>query len=141
MDENSKGGNDHLRVEGESSYRQYLVGDAYEMRGHARGGNDRLETGPGNDDLWGDAVVKDAKVITGSDTFVFGPNTGNDTIHDFESGKDRIDLTSFASLGIHSLQDLDWEVISGDTHLQLADNTSITLVGVSAVTQRDFFWA
>jgi hypothetical protein len=141
MEEQARGGNDDLRIDGNSSSRQNVIGDAYEMRGHARAGNDRIETGSGDDQLWGDAVLKDETVITGRDTFVFGPASGHDVVHDFERGKDKIDLTAFAALGIHSFDDVDWEVVSGSIQIQLSGDTEVTLAGVSGVAKGDFFFA
>ena len=45
-----------------------LVGDAQTMSGNARGGNDKLISGSGNDDMWGDAQVILGKAQGGNDT-------------------------------------------------------------------------
>lgn len=50
-------------------------------------GNDYLSGGPGSDTLTGD----DAGQVY-SDTFVLSPNTGPDTITDFQAGVDKIEL-------------------------------------------------
>lgn len=53
-------------------------------------GDDRLDGGRGNDRLRGDA---------GADTFVFDTGSGRDTIIDFESGVDTIDLSGLRAIG------------------------------------------
>jgi serralysin len=65
------------------SARDYLVGNhvANVLRGN--GGNDVINGLGGNDSLWGGA---------GADEFRFFDNPGNDTIHDFVSGTDKIHL-------------------------------------------------
>src|SRR5262249_12354301 len=93
---NAKGGDDTL-IAGEAMVK-FLYGDAHEMYGYATGGNDRLVSGPGNDEMWGDAHYKAPTVVTGADVFVFLQNNGQDTIHDFEQGKDHIDLTALTNL-------------------------------------------
>jgi Ca2+-binding RTX toxin-like protein len=59
------------------------------------GGNNRLSGGLGDDDLTGGK---------GSDIFVFKDNFGQDTIHDFAPGTDRIDLSDFS--GVKNFTDL-----------------------------------
>ena len=49
----------------------------------------------------GDAQYKDPAVITGANVFVFAPNNGQDTVNDFEQGKDHIGLTADEAIGIH----------------------------------------
>lgn len=62
-------------------------------------GNDTLIGGAGDDNLVGDfatvAITGDGLVETGADTFVFSPGSGLDTIHDFEVGKDKIDISGY----------------------------------------------
>ena len=55
-------------------------------------GNDTLIGGAGDDILWGDYCHRQ-----GEDTFVFAEGHGNDTIGDFETTVDKIDLTGFAA--------------------------------------------
>jgi serralysin len=67
------------------SARDYLVGNDVGNRLEGRGGNDVLNGLGGNDVLVGGA---------GNDTFLFGEGQGGtDTIADFETGKDKIDLS------------------------------------------------
>lgn len=68
-------------VGGES--RDYLVGNDVANMLKGNGGDDVLNGLGGDDELWGGA---------GADTFVFFDNSGRDTIRDFLSGTDKIDL-------------------------------------------------
>ena len=58
-------------------------------------GNDRLYGGQGADTLTGGPGDDRLAGGPGEDTFVFGPGDGADTVTDFTSGTDRIDLTGF----------------------------------------------
>jgi Ca2+-binding RTX toxin-like protein len=71
-----------------------IRGGAGNDRIRGRDGNDRIDMGTGNDRVIGDA---------GADTFVFATGYGFDTIMDFQTGTDVLDLTgtgiaSFAEL-------------------------------------------
>lgn len=83
-----------------------IYGDAHTLSGHAHAGNDTLTGGnSARNDLWGDAAeIEGGHVVTGCDVFVVTPSSGTSTIHDFEPGKDLIDLTAFDE--IHGLGDL-----------------------------------
>ena len=61
-----------------------------------------LVSGHANDSMWGNAVVTGPNITPGHNTFVFAPFNGNDTINDFHSGLDHIDLTADAAIGVHS---------------------------------------
>lgn len=54
-------------------------------------GSDTIEGGAGNDHMWGGNWWKDGS----SDTFVVGAGGGKDMIHDFETGTDKLDLSSY----------------------------------------------
>ena len=54
-------------------------------------GSDTIEGGAGDDHLWGGDWWKDGA----SDTFVISSGGGKDMIHDFETGVDQIDLSSY----------------------------------------------
>ena len=54
-------------------------------------GSDTIEGGTGNDHMWGGNWWKDGS----SDTFVIGAGGGKDMIHDFETGTDKLDLSSY----------------------------------------------
>jgi serralysin len=103
------------------SARDYLVGNHVGNRLEGRGGDDVLNGLGGNDVLVGGA---------GRDTFLFGEGQGGtDTIADFETGKDKIDLSQlgidvsdvtftggklFADLNGDGLADLTI-IVQGDT--------------------------
>ena len=66
------------------------------MSDHAVAGNDTLVSACGTNDLmYGDAPERGADVVTGRDTFAFGPGNGQDLIGDFEPGKDTLELRGF----------------------------------------------
>jgi Ca2+-binding RTX toxin-like protein len=85
-----------------------LVGDFGRNQNQTYCGNDRLLGGSGNDTLWGDNMVNTASVTGGADVFVFGSNSGQDRIMDFNCGSggfnafegDRVDLTALNLTGI-----------------------------------------
>ena len=100
----------------------FLVGGA---------GNDRLIGGMGDDQLLGGA---------GSDTFVFRDTPGDDTIVDFVSGTDKIDLRAFditaddvtaVTVGANTTLFVD---ISGD----LTADFTITLTNAAAPATSDY---
>ena len=63
-------------------------------------GNDRLTGGAGADTLNGGPGDDRLAGGPGDDVFVFGPRDGSDTVTDFRSGTDKIDLTAFDIEGI-----------------------------------------
>jgi len=100
--EGSVGGKD--RILGQSG-NDWLVGDAQfvgdpttQQTGPIEGGDDWIEGGTGNDQIWGDFVEIRPGFVTagGNDTFVFTKHSGVDTIFDFEDGKDRVDVRSYS---------------------------------------------
>ncbi|MDO9709299.1 hypothetical protein [Paracraurococcus lichenis] len=106
---NAQGGNDHLVGGGTfAGTVNRLYGDGYQLSGHAVAGDDVLVGGRNAvNDFWGDAaVIEGPNVTTGHDTFVLRPDSQANTIHDFEAGKDLLDMTAFAAAGIHSFADL-----------------------------------
>ena len=58
-------------------------------------GNDYLAGGVGNDTLSGGAGDDWLSGGLGADRFLFAPGHGADSIHEFENGADRIDLSAF----------------------------------------------
>jgi hypothetical protein len=94
------------------------------LRGGA--GLDRLEGGKGNDALFGGA---------GADSFVFGTNTGNDTIHGFEDGVDRliIRLPNNAEVNYATRQ------VGADTLIELGNSTILVKnIALANITNADF---
>jgi len=95
-------------------------------------GDDIINGRDGNDYLTGDA---------GADTFLFEQNSGFDTIADFESGADRIDVSDF---GITSFDDLNLVDQGTSVAVYLDENTSAELLGIGNVNQLsedDFIFA
>ena len=92
-------------------------------------GNDTLTGGPGDDRLAGGA---------GADVFVFGPGDGVDTVTDFSSGTDKVDLTAFE---IESVEDVT--MMSGDDGVTIdlddIDGGSILLVDLTTLPEAGDF--
>jgi hypothetical protein len=144
MSGNCQGGNDTL-IAGDnrpniapSTFSNLLCGDAVFISDSVRCGNDRLISGTGDDDMWGDAgaingvvaspTTPTGNVKTGKDTFVFGPDNGNDLIDDFrQSDHDRIDVRAY---GFHSIADMTLTAVGGNTKIAFDANNSVTLVGI-----------
>ncbi|MEM7440272.1 MAG: hypothetical protein AAF393_11785 [Pseudomonadota bacterium] len=83
-----KGGND------------FLDGGAGNDKIVGGSGEDIITGGAGDDHLWGGQWWKDGA----SDTFTYSHGGGKDTIHDFEVGEDRIDLSAYG-MSFEDLQD------------------------------------
>lgn len=148
----SQCGND-LLIAGDKSayafftYQNILYGDAaYHLAGNIVCGNDRLISGTGNDDMWGDIAYSGfangpldlTRVTTGNDVFVFSANNGHDTIYDFRQGEDKIELqgvgvTSFDALMAESHLSQN----NSDSVITFGSNT-ITVIGVAELTAADF---
>ncbi len=61
---------------------------------HGGAGNDTIDGGSGADEIHGAAGDDTLSGGLGADTFVFGyPNAGNDTITDFTTSRDKIDIS------------------------------------------------
>ena len=91
--------------------------------------------------MWGGAASVDATVALGHNTFVFAATAGHDTIEDFHHGLDVIDLTGFASAGVHHFADLLLAHSGGATVLTFASGTMINVAGMVAVEASDFHFA
>jgi len=145
MHDNARGGNDTLIGLSAAPFNistapsNILYGDAFSMSDNARGGNDTLISGTGTDHMWGDAQVINGiaasptaptgTVITGADTFVFAPGSGNDDINDFrQSDHDKIDVSAY---GFHSIADMVITTTGVDTKIAFDATNSVTLVGIS----------
>jgi hypothetical protein len=136
--DNAHGGNDLLQNLSTAGARMF--GDAETADGATVCGNDRLISGAGNDVMWGDAQYRAAGVTTGADRFVFLPGNGQDSINDFETGKDRIDLTAYATLGVHGLGDIVVSSLANGTLLSLPGGNTVTVMG-SVPVGGDFLFA
>ena len=88
----------------------------------------------------GDAQYKDPTVVTGADVFVFAPNNGQDTVNDFEQGKDHIGLTADAAIGIHQFSDLNIQTVGANSVIHIDANDDITVVGDDHLTAADFYF-
>jgi hypothetical protein len=107
MGDRAQGGDDTLIGAGDGYYSgATMYGDAYEMTGRAQGGDDRLVSDCWSEEMWGDARVMAGEAEGGRDVFVFAPYNGRDTIHDFEPGRDRIDLSAFTAFGLRDFDGL-----------------------------------
>jgi hypothetical protein len=126
-----------------------LYGDAlYHLNGNVICGNDRLVSGTGNDDMWGDVAysgytsgpVDLNRVTTGHDIFVFSANNGNDTIHDFRQGEDKIELQG---IGVESFDALmaASHLSQGDTNTVITfGSNTITVIGITELSAADFLF-
>ncbi|MGY3615233.1 calcium-binding protein [Bradyrhizobium sp. USDA 10063] len=94
-------------------------------------GRDTLTSGIGNDDMFGER---------GADTFVFAAQNGHDTA-DFETGRDKIDLTALAANNVHDFDDLNIEVTGGNTIIHFDANNDVTIAGVANLGASDFWFA
>ena len=91
------------------------------------GGNDMLTGGSGNDILTGG---------DGDDTFVFGANSGDDTVTDFSLADDVLLFEDGIALTGTSEQDANGDG-AADTVVGLDNGGSITLLGVSGLADPD----
>jgi serralysin len=91
--------------------------------------------------MWGDGEKLGLDVKTGSDRFVFAPGNGADVIADFESGKDDIDLTAFGTVGIHSFDNLTLALTDTGTVIDFGSDNSVTVLGVTALSETDLIFA
>jgi Ca2+-binding RTX toxin-like protein len=119
-----------------------MYGDGYELLGFAvGGGNTLIVAGSGLKDLWGGAAIVSPTAQIGPNTFEFlpvsNPTFSTDTIMDFRSGEDHIDLQGF---GISSFQQLeqDFHPTASGLDIVFGPNNDILLHGVSQVVAGDF---
>ncbi len=121
---NAHGGNDALKG---LSGNDTLRGDAGNDVLDGGAGNDRLDGGTGSDKLTGGS---------GSDMFVYDRGYGQDTVTDFVSGTDKIDLSAF---GLGSMAKLD-EVatVTNDTSsiaIDFGNGDRLTVFGITTLAQ------
>ena len=125
------GGEGHDFIRGDAGD-DSLDGDAGNDALLGGAGSDTLDGGQGRDWLSGGAGDDMLTGGDGADTFFFEPDDGNDTITDFASGEDLIDLREFS--GISGIDDLVFETQGNDVVISLTDYSggTIRLEGVSA---------
>lgn len=73
----------------------------------------------------------------GEDVFVFDANSGNDTVQNFESGDDLLDVSAW---GATDIGDLTVSTFAGDTYV-IYGVESIALEDVTSVSSSDFLFA
>ena len=109
-----------------------LAGDAGNDTLTGGDGNDTLSGGTGNDTLAGDG---------GNDIFVWADGDGTDTISDFQTGLDRIDLTGAS--GVFRFSDLALTDQGSDVLISLAGGGGLLLTGLEPgnLSAGDFIFA
>lgn len=119
-----------------SSFRDKLFGKGGDDTLKGGGGDDKIIGGRGDDNIAGgkgddkiiggkgDDVLKGNK---GEDTFVFGKNSGDDVIKDFDVGKDVLEFNNIK--GFKNPQDVidAAKQVGNDVVIDLGDGNSITL--------------
>ena len=102
-------------------------------------GSDTITGGAGDDHLWGGEWTADGN----ADLFIFEAGSGQDMIHDFETGADVIDLSAY---GINwedlqnGIQDHGWAVSIelGDLGGEQGDRLFLTNVSTSELSEDNF---
>jgi hypothetical protein len=83
-------------------------------------------------------AVSGDDTLTGSsdaDQFVFAQPIGNDTVHDFNTANDQIDLIGFANLtSFADIQAATTDNASGNAVIRIGAGESITLIGVASAS-------
>ena len=99
-----------------------------------RAGNDKLYGGQGDDTLTGG--LGDDKLVggPGADVFVFGPDNGTDTVTDFTSGTDKVDLTDF---GLDDMDGLTMTTSDDGVTIDLTDMDGGSILLVDLTTLPD----
>jgi VCBS repeat-containing protein len=97
-------------------------------------GDDTVDGGAGDDRIWAGAGDDLLTGGDGSDTFAFGASAGNDTISDFNTDEDSLDLAArgFADLAAVEAASSD-ATVDGESGLliDLGDGESVFLVGLA----------
>ena len=116
--------------------------DGGDDRMYGESGNDRVFGGKGDDMIAGGAGDDTLHGGPDNDTFVIAPGGGTDTIMDFTSGEDRIDLSAFAAIA--TIGDLTLEQQEENLVIDLADRDggSIILQGfdIAGLDAHDFIF-
>ena len=101
------------------------------------GGADRLEGGGGNDTLTGGRGDDELKGGGGRDVFRFKTGDGDDTILDFQQGRDRIEITA----GANDFGDLTIRQSDADVLISFANNQiTVETDNAGAFTAADFIF-
>jgi len=118
-----------------------MYGDGHDLLTFASGGGNTLVSGQGADDtMWGDAAVVSPFATTLANKFVFAPGNAHDTIMDFRSGMDHIDLRSFGFTDFAELEKF-FQGSPFGLDIVFDDNNDILLYGVTQVAEGDFLLA
>ncbi len=145
--DNARAGND--RLEGGSGD-DTLFGDGAAISGNAVCGSDILVGGTGDDKLYGDCSPVDSdltNVTRGADRFVFAKGSDLDTIFDFETDKDLIDLSHFKGIGGFDQVDAHASQVGADVVIDLgaaaggpsgADVLTLAGIGLSDLGAGEF---
>lgn len=104
-----------------SAFNDTLTGDAVANILSSGAGDDSLNGGAGADSLFGGS---------GADTFVFNLGTGQDTVGDFVSGTDKLNLSAFFA-DFTSVQAATQDV-GGNAVIDLGGGNTVTLTGVTS---------
>jgi Ca2+-binding RTX toxin-like protein len=107
-----------------------LTGNAWSHLIQGNNGANVLTGGSGNDTLYGYGGNDSLFGGAGADKFVFAHGTGQDTVGDFVSGTDKLDLTAF---GFASYQDVinATHDVGGNAVIDLGNGDQVTLTGVT----------
>lgn len=119
--------------------RDDIAGGAGRDRLDGGAGEDAIDGGAGRDRIagrGGDDVLSGG---TGADFFRFGPGDGEDTVLDFETGRDRLVVRAFGFSDGEEVLARAAEVAT-DVRVDLSDEVVVTLVGLSLadLTADDF---
>lgn len=163
LDDNAQGGNDTLTFvtnggEQPTIYGAELIGDAWNMSGSARGGNDTLNGGGFTDHLYGDAgtyapsapgsITGGTDTLNGgagndqlwggpnNDAFVFTAGSGNDVINDFNQGNNAVGSTApeLDVINLHDYGFADWAAVSSLISDDSSGNAVIHLTANDSIT-------
>jgi Ca2+-binding RTX toxin-like protein len=104
-----------------SSFSDTLTGDTAANILSSGAGDDILNGGAGADTLLGGS---------GADKFLFDHGTGQDTVGDFVSGTDKLDLSAFGFASFSAVQAATHDV-GGNAVIDLGGGDSVTLTGVT----------
>ncbi|RDD61158.1 calcium-binding protein [Ferruginivarius sediminum] len=101
------------------------------------GSDNELDGGRGQDTLIGGDGDEFMTGGPGGDLFVFAANAGNDTILDFEDGRDLIELRGF---DYGDLAEVSVRDDGADAIVQLDADNEVTVLGAAGLIGADDFW-